>query len=146
VEHSLEDLTPSGGYAEVIQQPPVWPRLDHQLHDCLPVGQGGRQSQTRQLERRTNHYETPSCRKIRQNHHQYVLCLYCSTDDSDLQLADFFTNTNPGILYTYFRRFLHYSFGDFNSEGENQNRHIYDSYFSMFHPMGFPTEDKSFLK
>jgi hypothetical protein len=50
----------------------------------------------------------------------------CPTDDSESHYADFSTKTNPDIYDTYFDIFLHYSFGDFSSEGENQHRHIYD--------------------
>jgi hypothetical protein len=45
-----------------------------------------------------------------------------------------------------FADFFTTALGIFITEGENQNRHIYDSYFPMFHPIGFPIAEKSSLK
>jgi hypothetical protein len=75
------------------------------------------------------------CQKIRQTPPVCISagCL-CTTDDPGLQFTDIFTKTNTGVYVVYFRRFLHYRLGDFNTKGENQHRHIVRQLFSHVSP------------
>ncbi len=72
LESGLQNLGASGSNAKMIQESPVWPRLDHQLHDRLPMRAGGGGLKLVRLE------DGPLCRKLHhcQKIRQTLLCVW----------------------------------------------------------------------
>ncbi len=148
LEPGLQNLGASGSDAKVIQEPSVRPRLNHQLHNRLPMWAGGGGVELVRLE------DGPLCRKLHhcQKIRQTLLCVWlvwlpgynCPPEPI---FVDFPSNPIRTFLTHNLPDFFHIITSIFTWEKRDNNRHLINSSFPhIFHPVGFPLTDKSFLE
>ncbi len=132
----------------MVLQPPVWSRLNHQLHDRFAMGPGGgcpelsAWNTAHSLGNSILAKNPPNCNS--------VVPLLASSERlmSRYLLSRIFSHIPIQTFCTQsFGRFSAHSTGVFLQERGKQHRHTFNqTSFPLFHPVGFPITDKYFLE